>query len=302
MVSQAMRKILFVELLVVLAVVVVYEPFAGPKPDFGEFRPPGVFTNNLSLGADGPRGAVRIVLREPVEFDFLNKSDVLDMRREAVGEYAELVNGPYRPSEEVFGAIEDGMPWWGLMGQYCGGPGKESIDGQSEEGRFVLNPFLLLAVDDASVKYSGRGCFPVYPHPVELHWYAADSKAVVSYNMTRFMAEEGIPYLADYPFMLENVNARDFSLNYAYAEPAHSGNTRPARGSELFKRPCYLKGFIHRGGSCGYPGGCNNGSPFDQNMVFYVDELPGTVNLMLWRDKPADTSQEPDFTYIINFA
>jgi hypothetical protein len=302
MVSHAMRKILFIELLIVLAIVVVYEPFAVPKPVFEDFRPLGVVANNLSLGADGPRGAVRIGLREPVEFDYLNRSDVLGLRRASVDEYTGLVKGPYEPSDDVFGAIEDGRPWWGLVGQYCRGPGDESIEGPSEEGRFVLNPFLLLAVDDASVKYGGRGCFPVYPHPDVLDWYARESKAVVSYNMTRFIAEEGISYLHSYAFMLENVNARDFSLNYAYAEPASSSNMRPASGSELFSKPCYLRGFIHKGGSCGYPGGCNNGSPFDQNMVFYVEGIPGSVSLRLWRDRPADISQEPDFTYIINFA
>ena len=104
--------------------------------------------NRLLIGREARiDGEYPIHLNSPADFDGLAFDEVCRLRREAVAEHASLVADGYRPSYGVFGQVQDGRPWWGIEGQYFHGPGERSIDGASEESRFVLNPFLLAAVD-----------------------------------------------------------------------------------------------------------------------------------------------------------
>ena len=60
--------------------------------------------------------------------------------------------------------------------------------------------------------------------------------------------------------------------------------------------------FIHRGGSCGYPGGCNNGSPYQPELDnFRVEALPAHLDVLLWRNRPKDISESPVMRFAVRF-
>jgi hypothetical protein len=65
------------------------------------------------------------------------------------------------------------------------------------------------------------------------------------------------------------------------------------------KTPFVIPQFIHAGGSCGYSGGCNNGSPFAKELILRVDSLPARAYLKLWKNKPSSKTDPPDMIFII---
>ncbi len=267
---------------------------------------PGPFHKNqlnTRLSA-GSAACLDIRINEPVELDFLSRAQVYSLRKKYVNQYPHLVRGNYSPSDNLFGGIAGGKPWWGLEGVFCKGSGRRSIDGRSEESRFWANPFLLLGLDEClSFRMGKKRCFAVYPHPLSLLWCAPEHKAVATYDMSRFLREkeEIFGNAKGITLFLENYNARDFGFSFAYASPGLSKNVSDAEGGRLLKGPCALSSYIHLGGSCGYPGGCNNASPFQPALYISVDSLPATLYCKLWYKMPKDVSRAADFTYIIEF-
>jgi len=143
-------RIVFLLLLVVLAVVVWRQASLGRLSCAGGAGGPAAATRSdvLVTGEAAPAGAVTIGLYDPIELDGMTRAEVEQLRTYYVDKHPELVR-EYTPSSAVFGQIVDGLPWWGVEGQFCDGPGERGIDGDSEEARWVINPFLLLGVDEA---------------------------------------------------------------------------------------------------------------------------------------------------------
>jgi hypothetical protein len=145
-------------------------------------------------------------------------------------------------------------------------------------------------------------CAPAFPRPISLKWSAEGSKAEAVYDITRFFRERArqpeettaydVLTLVDY-------NARDLGYEYIHADPARSQNIEPVSGSNLFNEVVRMKGVIHLGVSCGYPGGCNNGSPYEPGLEFRIKGLPAVVYCELWSRRPADPAQKPDFTFVL---
>ena len=154
-------------------------PLAAPAPA----PAPG---NRLALGAAAKLELVDLQVLASAELDRLSKADVLRLRRQAVMTQAPLLAADYVPSEAVFGQIVDGAPWWGIEGQFRHGPGPRSIEGPSEESRFILNPFLLVApefggfwprLNDAEARD-----FPFTCYPHSLVWWPREARAEASYS------------------------------------------------------------------------------------------------------------------------
>ncbi|MBU1853273.1 MAG: hypothetical protein KJ957_04450 [Candidatus Omnitrophica bacterium] len=57
---------------------------------------------------------------------------------------------------------------------------------------------------------------------------------------------------------------------------------------------------IHCGGSCGYPGGCNNVSPEALDFRVKVNELPANIHVKLWRNEPENVNQKPDMLFMLD--
>ena len=278
--------------------------FIPPQPQvFAQQVPSSQERNSLRVGPQA-LDPVNIDLKEPIELDYKTREEVFAIRTQEVNIFSGLLDSGYHPSLNVFGQIVDHKPWWGIEGQFCKGPGNMSIEGPSEENRFFINPYLLLGLDEGKAFWdiAGRPCAPVFPRPVILRWSAQEAKAEVTYDISRFFRERARSprNFGSYDILeLVNYNARDLGFDYIYAVAQRSSNVQPASSSNLFNQAIQMKGFIHLGGSCGYPGGCNNASPYDPDVRIKITELPAVLTCELWKNKPQDLSEKPDFTFIL---
>jgi hypothetical protein len=264
-------------------------------------RLPAPNRNQLAIGEQATLDAVEIALQPPVELDFASKAEVLRLRTEAVLKYPDLLAGEYRPSDAVFDQIEDGLPWWGTLGNFYYGPGEQSLEGPAEETRFILNPYLLVAAEvysywdrNAIPEASARQPdFPLYCAPSQLRWLPRAAYAEVIYSA------ECVRQVNSTLFDLIVYNARDMNLNYIYVSYADSQNiSKPDPPTA----PYAIPQFIHRGGSCGYPGGCNNMSPPSPEIdALAVTGFPAQVVARLWTRRPASIEAAPDMTFVIHF-
>jgi hypothetical protein len=274
-----------------------------------------LFTGTIKLPAE----SFTIPINPPASLSGLTRAQVYKLREDAVLQHNELVFGKYRPYDGVFGRIEDGKPWWGIVGQFYRGPGSRSPEGPSEESRFILNPFLLVApeffglsfYDGGHLQWSGqvtaqdlaRESFPFVCKPQDLKWFPREASAQVTYDVSKHI-EQLNRYTSkplsinDLKFGLTAYNARDLGFNYLAISEDKTENVINEHG--VLKAPVELRQFIHCGGSCGYPGGCNNMSP----NVFETDDLkitrlPAQLQLYLWRGQPQSSQDVPDMTFTI---
>ena len=278
--------------------------------------------NRLAIGEYAQvEGAVEIELAAPVELDGMSKEDVLELRRASVAHHRLLLAQPYEPAGAVYGAISSGAPWWGIQGQFFHGPGESSIVGPAEESRFILNPYLLVGADvlGLSIWRCGhlewdrtriteddlaRPGFPFVCQPDRLVWHPADRWAEVSYDVSSYIAAASAwavepLHLEHSHFDLIAYNARDLGLGYLAVAATRSRHIY--RHGE-WSAPTAIPQFLHRGGSCGYPGGCNNMSPdVPAIQSFDIEDLPASAVVRLWSARPASVETTPEMTFVIRF-
>jgi hypothetical protein len=259
---------------------------------------PPVNRNALAIGGAARVEGVDLALQPPTELDFLSKADILQRRQAAVMQYPELLSGSYTPAPAVFGQIVDGRPWWGLEGQFFYGQGEQSIAGLSEEARFIVNPYLLVAVDfhvwwGGQITAAELPTLPLTCQPQTLRWQPRAAWAEASYSAACIARQ------MDAPFYLVAYNARDLGLNYLYLSYADSNHIYKENAPQA---PLKIPQFIHRGGSCGYPGGCNNMSPYTAALDdLRITALPAHLVIWLWKTQPASLEQAPDLIFVIKF-
>jgi hypothetical protein len=278
--------------------------------------------SRLALGAGATVDTIDIALSPPQELDGKTCSAILDLRRQAAARYPDLLAGSYTPSPQVF-HISDNLPWWGIAGQFYYGKGEHSIDGQSEESRFILNPYLLIAAElrGLSIWSDGERAlawdkaritgqdladpdYPFYCRPTGLRWWPRTARAAVTYDVSGCLVElnrwTSYPLtVADASLDLIAYNARDMNLNYLYLSLADSDNLS---ASSPMQSSITIPQFLHAGDSCGYPGGCNNMSPRVAELInLRIERLPARATIWLWHDRPAGVEQPPDMTFTIDF-
>ena len=290
------------------------------------FNQPRPNLNALAIGTQSNTAndqVINIPLQPPMNFNSMTRAQVLALREKAVNQYPSLLATPYHPSDAVFAQIEDYRPWWGIAGQFYYGAGESSIRGESEESRFVLNPFLLVAADfyapnniDSTTLWNwnktritetdlNRPDFPYACSPQDLRWQPRNSQVQVTYDITQCLARLsrwtiGNTTLADVAFDLTAYNARDLNLNYIQLIQAESPNVK---FSVAFNSPIVEPEMIHRGGSCQYPGGCNNASPYiPQISELTLQAVPAQLTIYLWKDDPTPLRlTQPDMRFVIYF-
>ena len=245
----------------------------------------------------------------PRELNFMNKEDIFRVRNEMIEAYPIFYQGDYRAEDSsVFRQIENGKPWWGLKGLLCYGPGKLSIEGEADESRFIDNPFLLISVEEgfALPFMTEKGDCPLsYPEPTSITFDSDTMTFTVEYSISNH--DETIEYLTrknhirfrnmrQYAF--HGRNALDFGVPYVYATEVN--NLHFLNGKNVSNTLYRFRDFIHVGGSCGYPGGCNNGSPYQPETEFQIDSYPASITFKLWRKQPQSTDEPADLTYQVN--
>jgi hypothetical protein len=262
------------------------------------FRLPGSNRNELAIGEFAKVETVSVGIQAPVELDWKTKGEVLQLRTSAVQEHPELMASGYKPDERIFGKIVDSLPWWGMQGQFFYGDGEKSIAGPSEESRFILNPFLLVGASfynwwHGRLSEADLSSYPMTCLPRDLQWRPREGRAEVRYDAGC------IKTIGSKHFDLIAYNARDLNLSYIFVSYQDSQNIyKQDIPTTAYANPQ----FIHQGGSCGYPGGCNNMSPYTPE----IDELeitgfPAKLVIWLWKSEPASLKQKPDMVFILNF-
>jgi hypothetical protein len=228
-------------------------------------------------------------LNSPREYDFKDKDHIFSVRKKMLKKYPVFFSGNYEPNSSVFSQIVEGKPWWGLQGIECKGPGKKAIDGASEESRFIDNPFLLIGVDQAyaAAPNEKAHCSDDYPRPSNLKLNTDKKHFSVNYKVKKIA----------YRFV--GRNALDFGVKYVYADKVKGikFNNNQNVSTDVY----VFKDFIHLGNSCGYPGGCNNGSPAQPELDFSIPNGSGSIHFKLWKTKPKSKDDKADMTYEISF-
>jgi len=241
---------------------------------------------------------VDVPLNPPRELDGVSREAILNLRRQYINKISVLAPNNYQPNMDVFGQIQNGKPWWGLLGMCYYGPGKNSILGKSEESRFIINPYLLIGVEEFNahiVRFVPLAPEEFYPTPTRLTWSRDGSMGQVTYNITSYYQKAlDYSYPDTHSLYLSDYNARDFGFNYFEIDSAKSKNI-----TATFDKIIPIIQFMHTGGSCGYPGGCNNKSPSQVDLEIKWQKLPAKIYLKLWKNSPANATQKSDMDFII---
>lgn len=240
-----------------------------------------------------------------IELDYLTKDQVYDLRKAYVASYPYLYDASqYELSDVVFGQIEDGKPWMGMLGLAYYGCGKKSNEGLSDESRFIANPFLLIGLAEGyifTLRNENLPPTPIYPKPKELYWNRDWTFASVKYDLSSYfeLAEEYSKYKTDYHHLgFYYYNARDFGYKYLYLDRSKSHNVIY---DWLAHKALPLIQYIHCGGhSWIHPQGINNMSPPQDGSGVQIWKLPARMHIKLWKDKPASVDAEADLVFIID--
>ncbi|MEZ0223861.1 MAG: hypothetical protein ACAH83_04855 [Alphaproteobacteria bacterium] len=246
--------------------------------------------------ADQP---VEIPLSPMMELNFRKKQDIYDIRMMYAEKYPQFMGKGYKPSDAVFGQIEDGKPWWGILGRSYYGAGENSIQGPAESSRFIANPLLLVGLDSGhavTVNKVGANPRAVYPVPLHLYWQPDGSLAMAEYDIASFKKDSqeiGDGVCTSGHMTLVAYNARDLGYNFLYVDPKKStffaAKPRVAQITQMF----------HKGDNCGYAGGCNNMSPRQSELEIVVTGLPATAYIKLWKEQPADMNGPADMVFVL---
>lgn len=271
-------------------------------------------SQNSVAGSDG----IDVPINPVENYNFLSKEKILELRTQHVAKHPELVNGQYKPSDNVFMLIENNKPWWGMRGIFVNGCGDKSIEGEAEESRFLSNPFLLVAASpwtaeiwDTNVLPKTEPDKPDFPYcwlPKSLTYHPSRRLVEATYDVSSYdeklenrknwLTARDQKQLPIRTFGLVGYNARDFGYEYIYVPIDQSINIANAKEPG---HPVEIGQFIHCGGGSNYPGGCNNMSPerppLDQ---FNVVKLPAEVKVLLWKAKPASQQDKPDMTVLLH--
>lgn len=271
-------------------------------------------SNSLNFSND----EINLSLNPLVCFNQQSRAQILAQRQKAIEQFTQLTDGTYCPDHQIFDQIVDGKPWWSMEGSFVYGQGELSTKGNSEESRFILNPYLLVAANSWSCeiwdknKMSGKEFadlnFPFCYMPERATINPKEQKLVVTYDITAYHARL-LSY--DYcrkekstisDFGLTAYNARDFGYRYIYFDPKGSINVLNTSDSKSKNNSVEIKQFIHCGGSCGLPSGCNNMSPAQPEIDrLRLKGLPARASIKLWRQRPANINDKEDFKVIFEF-
>ena len=200
----------------------------------------------------------------------------------------------YKPNNEVFGQIEDNKPWISIDAASCYWNFNMDRDkGPSEESVFLNNPMALIAVEMPyyGYLYDNNCTFDNYFMPKTISLDEKSKLITISYDAQKLLNRLSPDLKKKYIFVLNALNARDFGYQWGYA--SHIENVK-FKEKVITQTPYYFLNYIHVGMSCGINGGCNNGSPFQQELNFRITELPAEIEMKLWKNQPETISKKSD--------
>jgi len=247
---------------------------------------------------------VSVDVNPPVALNMRARSDIYEIRRRAVLDHKELADDNYRPSEAVFGKIQDGTAWWGLQGLYYYGTGDKSNEGLSGESRFIANPFLLIGLGEPRA-YRNLAVLdrenPVYPVPTKISWQSQYATVKITYNVSdhfKYLLANSYPNAEEKKLELVTYNARDFGFNYLWVDPTAS---MAVESLNKTGRAVALQQKVEWGHSCANSGGCNARAPYQLELMLQVQGVPARAFIKLWKEMPQNPEQSvPDAVVILD--
>ncbi len=267
---------------------------------------------NVNLGKLDPSAAQKektdppvfekIKLRPMSELSGLSKEEILKNRTRYVKEslvFKNLKN--YKPSEEVY-QIEDHLPWIGAeqIAKYGAQNNKNIGLGPSRHSTSINNPELLASFiipnfgNQKNKTYSKDDLLL----PVALFYDKNNNVIKAEFNLGAFF-EQNPKYLGTSMY-IDETNARDLGYNWFYCTKKQNVRFINPKNS-MFLRPYKIQGFYHKGYSCGLESGCNNYSPYQEPLVFSILDMPSSLTINLYKEKPKNLKQKPDMIYTMIF-
>jgi len=276
-----------------------------------------VFGNNNRITLEkfhkGELKAVRLPVNQPNEINYFTRKQVFDQRKFYVSQ-SRFATPDYDPSKNpAFMQIVDGKPWIGLDSEgyateeFLTSTDFPIINGVSEETRFINNPDILVGIAFGG----GINCASEYDKvafhtiPKALYYSPEEKTFIVEYNLSEYFQKA---YCRDtayskYRFILSGINARDFGYNNALVDNIF--NITFLEAENITNTITQFKDLIHLGQNCRVPGGCNNHSPFQGNLVFHFDTDPGDkqtfMTMKLWENPPKNAMRKADSNLIMIF-
>ncbi len=226
------------------------------------------------------------------DLNYKKRSEIYQLRKTYV-EKTIFKNRNYTPTEEVFGQIVDKKPWLSIEALTCTGRGVKANIGLSEESRYINNPTMLVGLDRLSFDdKEKKDCSPVdYLIPIKINYSKDENTIKVIFEVSAYKGNLGHTYL------LKGLNARDLGFKFAYADILK--NIVFTQKENISTNVYAFKDFIHLGNACGVQGGCNNGSPLQNELKFTTMAYPATIHMKLWKKMPKNKDVKPDINYLI---
>lgn len=266
-------------------------------------------TRSLAQKLEEYTGEVRTLeINPPVDLNFLDRESVFALRKEYVSRSL-FAKEDYKPEDSpVLSGIQSEKPWVGLFseGKYLSKKFKIN-QGVSEESRFLNNPNVLvgLAISTVQTCAKDEDNPALTTLPKKLSWVPDLKTVVVEYNLSDYYKValcEG-QRTRKHEFRLTGINARDLGYPFVYANELE--NITFLNEGNISSSPAELSDYIHTGGACGLEGGCNNGSPYQPNLVFYLNRLPEkaktSMRLKLWKKAPLNALAPADANLLMLF-
>ena len=264
-----------------------------------------LFATSVFAKANNP--VINFPINPPREIDFKTDKEIFSVRKKMLAKYPILYPKEYNPrASSLFQQVEEKKPWWGLKGLLCYGSGELSIEGESDETRFIDNPFLLIGLEEghAVIMMDKKGNCPLsYPRPTKIQFDQEKKTFSVAYSVSghertiKSIASANHRTPPNMTYSFNGKNAVDLGMPYVYATKVK--NLKFVENNNLSKDVYRFKDFIHVGGSCGYQGGCNNGSPHQSEANFRIERYPASIKFKMWKEKPESTDAPADMIYEI---
>lgn len=239
----------------------------------------------------------------PVSLSYLTKNNILDLRKRYVSESI-FANSDYKPSDFVFGQIEDKKPWMSIY--ICEKPDAiaHDISGPSEEARWIVNPTMLVALEYPFYlinEHDSKWCESneAIMMPKSISYSAPSNEIRVTYSSLPIVIQNNSFY------QFNGINARDLGYKYFYIDKSKSTFDVPFLNKENpSNKVMEFQNFIHLGSSCKQQGGCNNGSPRQPEFEFTYKAEKYTqqnaqIYIKLWKELPASEKAPADINEII---
>ena len=237
-------------------------------------------------------GIANIEVNPPTRLSYKSKNEILEQRKKYIEKVFNLPK--YKPNEEVFGQIEDGKPWIGIDAASCYWNFNMDRDkGAAEESVFLNNPMALIGAEMPyyGYLYSNNCTYDNYFMPKSITLDENNKLITVKYNVTNMFKRLTPELQKKYIFVLNAINARDLGYQWGHVTAA---NNLKFKEKVITTTSYYFLNYIHVGMSCGINGGCNNGSPFQQELNFKINTLPASIDMVLWKKQPENININPD--------